>query len=1514
MAKANLGELLIKIGIDTKKLDAGLSNANKSLKKFGLSSNKVAIGVSAAFAGMALAVGAFGRAVNDVGSQFEQSMATVGAVAGSTEGQLGLMETRAREVGRSTLFTARQSADAMVEFARAGFKAGEIIAATEPAINLAGATASNMTSAVKGVSAALKVFQLDASQAARVADVFAVATQNSLFDLQGLIDAMKYGGPASAAFDLTIEQATAYMMVLRNMGLEASQAGVYLRQILTSAANLTPKASKIFESVGISAEELNPRINHLDDIIKKLGDNAQLTAEDIQDAFGKRGGPVVAALVNQYRRLGEEGLNFLEFQKQLEQSAGKAEEMYQRQIDTVIGQFTIARSAMEDLFIEMFFGFNGQLKNLGTAFEGLFNEIRIAVSSSGYIGFADPIQRFANIINSEKGRIAEAFVSISNAISILLNGLSKLVAIFDGVLLPVLVKTELILKSISAFVLISLVSKSIPALLALLPMISASMSGVAAAFASGTVAAGGFSAAITAIGGPITVAIGLFAALAVAVLSLTKSYEGISDQDLLLAQQDQIQKRLEGQKKSTTALIKEIRTQASESGKLSGNLDIYLDQLNALDEKQIQVGLSSGTLFETSSGAVMSLALAFEMQKKGMEDAESFIEDAKSNAADLRKEAELENEAFVKKHNLLVQINKDLKSGAITQEVAFSAASEVLNKEVTSMDQITRSIGEQKVKISQLSGAFATLEQGILRGELLANQEALNASLEKRKRITEEQLKAEKALKKAIEDRINFEIKLLQQIESLKSGGDADRRIAINNAYQQAAAVYKAEMQAMKDANADEASIAAKEEKFNETLKNIELKSRLETINELKSLQKGYSQALFDMQTEDALARLNEENRLELEAIKKRFDAEEKASGESDALDKQRAETRDALAELYLEKKKKILDEEFRAEFDRATKANNVLISLQDQRLKESERLEKEKDKALLDASSATLATRIAIEEEYNNRIIQARRAERLSFIEFLFDKISAARLYFRALREEGEREASKLPAFLLGLFGRDKDSDKYIARQQKKFINGVNRAQKRAEQAAKRSEKPFFQALKKISDSTSAIMKGFVGAAGGALLSIGKIANGVMASVNVVARTTMGIINQFSGFSFSPTSMARELAAAKEDAMKEGASFSYAAEARKYVDGLVNQALAFTQALADGLGPALEQLVERLPEIMEGIIAAIPKIADALAANLPDLIMVVIDNLPALFTALVDGLVDVALALFDALPEMLTQLLSVALPQIITSLLSAIPKLIKGFVEALPGILTAIIESIPVIIEAILASLPDITVAIIQAIPVIVIEIIKAIPRIAVALVVGIFKGLKSMMGQFGQIIAEAFASVFAFFENFIGGLKDTLKGDPEKTAGQKALTTLVDILTFGGAQRFEKAGGQWAGNKGTSANPDGGSAYSGISYVPANMRVNVHKGEAIIPANRNAQMNRGGMDRAAPASYGGNMNGSGGQPIDIAIMAEGRLLDAVQITAMRRGHAPEIKNELRRASGVTVGFNRGSFDYWTK
>ena len=243
----------------------------------------------------------------------------------------------------------------------------------------------------------------------------------------------------------------------------------------------------------------------------------------------------------------------------------------------------------------------------------------------------------------------------------------------------------------------------------------------------------------------------------------------------------------------------------------------------------------------------------------------------------------------------------------------------------------------------------------------------------------------------------------------------------------------------------------------------------------------------------------------------------------------------------------------------------------------------------------------------------------------------------------------------------------------------------------------------------------------------------------------------------------------------------------------------------------------------------------------------------------------------------------------------------VEALVESLPFLLDALVNQLPKLFEAIVAAIPEIVVALIEAIPKIVTLLIQYLPEIALALITGIIKLLPVLVAQsiklfFTLFFIELPKLIVELLKGLINGLSEwfsnLFKIDPEKKAERKA-------------DREERKAERKAARQ---------AAFSGMDFVPATMKMTVHKGEAIIPADRNAQRQSGGPHTAGYAqAFGSSGRSQSAAPIEIAVVAEGRLLDAVQIKAADRGHATGMKKAIRRASGAKVGFQRGRFNAWS-
>ena len=140
--------------------------------------------------GVALAVGAFKLMSKAISSAiktftaFEFQMAKVRAISGANNIEFKALTESAKELGRTTFFTATQVAELQSNFAKLGFTTAEIMKAQEATLLLATATGSDLARAAIVAGSAVRGFNLDADQTQRVVDVMAVAFTSSALDIE----------------------------------------------------------------------------------------------------------------------------------------------------------------------------------------------------------------------------------------------------------------------------------------------------------------------------------------------------------------------------------------------------------------------------------------------------------------------------------------------------------------------------------------------------------------------------------------------------------------------------------------------------------------------------------------------------------------------------------------------------------------------------------------------------------------------------------------------------------------------------------------------------------------------------------------------------------------------------------------------------------------------------------------------------------------------------------------------------------------------------------------------------------------------------------------------------------------------------------------------------------------------------------------------------------------------------------------------------------------------------------
>mgnify|MGYP003630894425 CR=1 FL=1 len=318
-----------------KKSTVAKRNNASAGKKMGTSMLKMAATITAVIGTVRVLSRVFVTAFKTF-TDFEFSMAKVRAISGATTQEFMELTESAKELGRTTFFTAKQVAELQVSFSKLGFSADEIMKVQAATLDLAMATGSDLARAAMVAGSAVRGFGLDADQAGRVVDVMAVAFTSSALDIEKWQTSMTKVSAIAAGIGVDIEGVAAVMGTLSDTGIEASIAGTSLRNIFLKMSNPTEALAK---RIGFT-------VNSTEDMIKalKILNKAQLGQLEMQGLVDKRQVIAMQTMINNVDAI--EDYTFA-----LDNASGAGREMAAIMEDSTKGAFKRFSSALEGLYL-----------------------------------------------------------------------------------------------------------------------------------------------------------------------------------------------------------------------------------------------------------------------------------------------------------------------------------------------------------------------------------------------------------------------------------------------------------------------------------------------------------------------------------------------------------------------------------------------------------------------------------------------------------------------------------------------------------------------------------------------------------------------------------------------------------------------------------------------------------------------------------------------------------------------------------------------------------------------------------------------------------------------------------------------------------------------------------------------------------------------------------------------------------------------------------------------------------
>ncbi len=260
--------------------------------------------------GLTVPIVAAGGAATSVAAGFDDAMSQVqGALGGASEDMDGLRDL-ALQLGADTVFSATESAQAMVELAKGGLTEAQIKGgALAASMDLAAAGQLNLADAAATTVQMMGSFGLGAGDATRIANALAGAANASSADVSDLTQAMSQCSAQASLAGWSLEDTAAALALFADHGVKGSDAGTSLKTMLQRLAAPTDQAAEAIAAYGLNIRDSNGKMKDIsgiaDELTGKLGglSDAERDAA-LQTIFGSDASRAAAILMQS----GSEGL------------------------------------------------------------------------------------------------------------------------------------------------------------------------------------------------------------------------------------------------------------------------------------------------------------------------------------------------------------------------------------------------------------------------------------------------------------------------------------------------------------------------------------------------------------------------------------------------------------------------------------------------------------------------------------------------------------------------------------------------------------------------------------------------------------------------------------------------------------------------------------------------------------------------------------------------------------------------------------------------------------------------------------------------------------------------------------------------------------------------------------------------------------------------------------------------------------------------------------------------------
>lgn len=415
MASKTTYELEVRLGATTSQSwKTSLKQAEQGLQGLNSLSNRIMAGIAAGVtAAAATATYAISNAVETYTS-FEQEMATVQSISGATAQEFIDMKEAAMEAGRSTVFTAQESASALEYMSLAGWDVEESIAGLMPVLRLAAATQKDLQTTSDLVTDSMSALGIGVGDLDMYLDKLIESNNDANTSAEQLMQALVKSGGASRTLGASLDDTITSLEVLANNGKKGEEAGTALNSIFVRLAG-NAMALKELDKLGVDLWDDNGKFIGFEEGLTRINEAmSTLTDEEraasLKNVAGTHYYSQMAYLLDAVKEVTDENgvttTAWKELESQVANSSGALDRMYGITTDTLLNAEKRLQSAKEDMQIQIVDVFSDDAKE----FVGWLAE-KLPDATDSIVKFAE----------AHKGEFADALEGLGEGIETLWN-------------------------------------------------------------------------------------------------------------------------------------------------------------------------------------------------------------------------------------------------------------------------------------------------------------------------------------------------------------------------------------------------------------------------------------------------------------------------------------------------------------------------------------------------------------------------------------------------------------------------------------------------------------------------------------------------------------------------------------------------------------------------------------------------------------------------------------------------------------------------------------------------------------------------------------------------------------------------------------------------------------------------------------------------------------------------------------------------------------------------------------